>query len=76
MRPHQNDLSPLLEQCAGDLLSAAGLRSDLATLRAEHEAKDKHCELSLETALMEMRRAEDGDRFWIAEPGEYHSSFT
>jgi N,N-dimethylformamidase len=26
--------------------------------------------------IMEMRRAEDGSRSWIAEPGEYHMSFT
>ena len=26
--------------------------------------------------VMEMRRAEDGSRSWIAEPGEYHMSFT
>lgn len=25
---------------------------------------------------MEMRRAEDGMRFWLAEPGEYHMSYT
>ena len=25
---------------------------------------------------MEMRRAEDGMRFWIAEPGEYHMSYS
>ena len=25
---------------------------------------------------MEMRRAEDGMRFWLAEPGEYHMSYS
>ena len=25
---------------------------------------------------MEMRRAEDGMRFWIAEPGGYHMSYS
>ena len=39
----------------------SGLRSDLAQLRADHEAKDKERELQLEESLMTMRRASDKD---------------
>ena len=30
----------------------------------------------IKAAVMEMRRAEGGMRFWAALPGEYHSSYT
>ncbi len=30
----------------------------------------------VDPAILELRRAEDGTRAWIAEPGEYHDSFT